>query len=251
VDSVIDSPFRFPSGDVVCHEAAGRPPFRPKALPVYEDEILRFATRSSIPIDSPELRAAAEAYRETWPHVERYRADLAMYALSMPSWFAGDEVANRALERLTAGTDAVDSALELLASEDLKLFEDSLFRVQLVMRAMAPSERIIREAVDRMYANIDRIWVAVCQGILDHFNVTLRPDVTVEDIAHMVTAAAEGAGLRLLAQPDNRAIADAVRRRSVLGKTALCVFAASICPRGDTRTLGTYLRDTVRPGSVR
>jgi len=247
VESGIENPFRFPSAEIVCHEAAGHPPFGPNRVSAHEDEILRFAARSSIPIDSPALRSADDAFTQTWPHLERYHADLAMYALSMPSRLAGEEIAKRALSRMT--TQAVDSVLERLASEDLKLFEDSLFRVQLVMQAMAPTEPVIREAVDRMYTNIDRTWVAVYQGILDHYNVTLRPDVTVLDITHMLTGAAEGAGLRLLVQRDNKAIADAVRHRSVLGKTALCVFAASICPRGDTRTLGTFFRDTIRANS--
>jgi hypothetical protein len=246
VDAGMEYPFRFPSADLVCHEAAGHPPFRPKAVSVYEDEILRFAAQSSIPIDSPERRAADEAFTKTWPNLDRYRADLAVYALSMPSRFAGEKVAERALAEMTSDPEAVDAVLERLAAEDLKLFESALFRVQLVMQAMAPSERVIREAVDRMYTNIDRTWVAVYQGILDHYQLTLRPDVTVLDLAHMLTGAAEGAGLRLLGRRDNTAITDAVRRRSVLGKTALCVFAASICPRGDTRTLGGLLRDTVR-----
>jgi hypothetical protein len=168
-----------------------------------------------------------------------------MYALSMPSRFAGDEVAKRALARMTAEPDAIDAVLELLASEDVKVFEDGLFRVQLVMQAMAPSEPVIRAAIDRMYTNVDRTWATVYQGILDHYDATLRPDVTVLDITHMLTGAAEGAGLRLQAPRDNKAIADAVRRRSILGKTVLCVFAASICPRGDTRTLGNFLRDTI------
>ncbi|MEV4136233.1 hypothetical protein AB0J72_29200 [Dactylosporangium sp. NPDC049742] len=242
VESNMEAPFRFPSADAVCTEAARRPAFNPTPVPAPADEAERLFGRIS-PADSPQRRSAVNAFRKTWPQLEQYRADLAMYALTMPTWFAGDEVAKHALEQMTADTDAIDAVLERIACEDLKLFEDALFRVQLVMQAMAPSETVIREALDRMYANIDRTWILVYQGILDHYKAELRPDVTVEDMTYMLTAAAEGTGLRLLVQPGNKAIADAVRRRSILGKTALCVFAASIGGRGDTRTLGKFFRD--------
>jgi hypothetical protein len=242
VDADMESPFRFPSGDAVCTEAARYPPFSRTAPAAPGDEAERLFGRR-LPPGAPERRAADNAFKKTWPLLEHYRADLAMYTLTKPAWFAGDEVAKHALALMTEDPAAIDAVLERIAVDDLKLFEDALFRVQLVMQAMAPSEKVIQEALDRMYANIDRTWTLVYQGILDHYGARLRPDVTVEDITYMLTAVAEGAGLRRLVQPDNTAIADAVRRRSILGKAALCVFAASIGGEGDDRTLGNFFRD--------
>jgi hypothetical protein len=244
VDSGIEYPFRFPSSDAVCTEAANYPPFRSSPLRRVGDEVERLLPPPG-PLNPPERRAAENAFKKTWRPVERYRADLAMYTLTMPTWFAGDEIAKNALEQMVTRADILDAVLERIASQDLRLFEDALFRVQLVMQAMAPSEDVIRQALDRMYANIDRTWTAVYQGILDHYHAGLRPDVTVLDIAHILTAAAEGAGLRLLIQPDDKTIFDAVRRRSILGKTALCVFAASVTTDGDGRTLADFFRETL------
>jgi hypothetical protein len=168
-----------------------------------------------------------------------------MYALTKPAWFGGDENAKTALAELTARPAVLDAVVERIASADLRLFEDSLFRVQLVMQAMAPDEDLIQEAIERMYASIDRTWTVVYQGFLDHYGVRLRPDVTVGDITHILTATAEGIGLRRLVQLDDRTIYDAVRKRSLLGKVTFCVFAASIAPDGDPRTVAEFFRQTV------
>jgi hypothetical protein len=241
VDSGIGSPFRFSSADDVCAEALYHPPFR---IGPAEDDIDGLAR--AVPLRSPEQRAALEAaqvaFGQTWSRLAHYHADLAMYTLTMPAWFAGGEIAGTALQRLAERPGTLDTVLEHIACENLKLFEDSLFRVQLVMQAMAPGEEVIRDALDRMYGNIDRTWTLVYQGLLDHFKVELRPDVSVQDITHILTAVAEGTGLRRLVQFDDKSIFDAVRKRSILGKATACVFAASLSRGGDNETLAEFFR---------
>jgi hypothetical protein len=239
----IESPFRFPSADAVCTVASEKPPFSPEAKPPDSIDGARWAPGG--PIDTPARRSADNAFKRSWPRLDYYRADLATYALTMPSWFAGDEIGQIALEHLTTRPEMIDVTLERLACEDLKLFEDSLFRVQLVMQAMAPDEAVIREAIDRMYQSIDDIWLKVYRGVLKHYDNRLRPDITEFDIAHILTATAEGIGLRRLVQFDDKSIYDAVRLRSLLGKTAFAVFTAAIAPEGDDRTLAEFFRETM------
>jgi hypothetical protein len=234
VDRGVEDPFRFPSMDAVCARAAEDPPFR-TGPPV---ELF------PPPIDTPAHRAAENAFKKTW-RVEQFRADLAMYTLTMPAWFAGDEIAQTALQQIIDHPEVADAVLERIAYQDLELFEHSLFRVQLVMQAMAPSEALIRQALDRMYANIDRTWTVVYQAFLDHYKLQLRPDISVLDITHILTATAEGLGLRRLVQLDDKSILDAVRKRSILGKTAFCLFAASVSPDGDPRTLAEFFRQSM------
>ena len=240
VDSGIGSPFRFSSQDDVCAEALYHPPFRTGPADDDVDGLAR-----AVPLRGPEQRAALDAARDafeqTWSRLEHYHADLAMYTLTMPAWFAGGEIARTTLERLAGRPDVLD-VLDGTACENLALFENSLFRVQLVMQAMAPEEDLIRDALDRMYHNIDRTWTLVYQGFLDHFKATLRPDISVLDVAHILTAVAEGTGLRRLVQFDDKSILDAVRKRSILGKATACVFAASISRGGDNETLAESFR---------
>jgi hypothetical protein len=230
--------------DAVCQWAAYRPPFSPGPLRPLGTDLDRLFPPGGPPSGSA-VRSAENAFRKTWSRLEHYRADLAMYTLTKPAWFGGDENARTALAELTARPAVLDAVVERIASADLRLFEDSLFRVQLVMQAMAPDEDLIREAIDRMYASIDRTWTVVYQGFLDHYGVRLRPDVTISDITHILTATAEGLGLRRLVQLDDRTIYDAVRKRSLLGKVTFCVFAASIAPDGDPRTVAEFFRQTV------
>ena len=241
VDSGIGSPFRFSSRDDVCAEALYHPPFRIGPAEDDPDGLAR-----AVPLRGPGERAALEsarnAFEQTWSRLEHYHADLAMYTLTMPAWFAGGEIAGTALRRLADQPGSLDTVLEQIAAENLTLFEDSLFRVQLVMQAMAPGEELIRVALDRMYHNIDRTWTLVYQGFLDHFGARLRPDVSVLDISRILTAVAEGTGLRRLVQFDDPTILDAVQRRSVLGKAAVCVFAAALSRAGDDETLTEFFR---------
>jgi hypothetical protein len=240
IDSGIGSPFRFSSADDVCAEALYHPPFRSEPM----DDVDGLAR--AVPFRGPDERAALDsarfAFKAIWSRLEHYHADLAMYTLTMPAWFAGGEIAGTALQRLVDRTGSVDTVLEHIACENLTLFEDSLFRVQLVMQAMAPGEDLIRDALDRMYGNIDRTWTLVYQGFLDHFGARLRPDVSVLDITHILTAVTEGTGLRRLVQFDDKSIFDAVQKRSILGKATACVFAASISRDGDGETLAEFFR---------
>jgi hypothetical protein len=240
VSGGVEHPFRFPSADVVCAQAATMPPFVPARLPPDDDSVYPNSA-----VGSAAFRSARNAFDRTWPRLERYRADLAMYTLTKPAWFAGDATAQNALAELTSDLDKIDRVLEHLAIQDLQLFEDSLFRVQLVMQAMAPSEEAIREALDRMYDNIDRVWLEVYNGLLNHFKVELRPGVTVDDIAHVLTATAEGLGLRRLVQFDHKGLMDAKRRRSLLGMNAFALFAACIGTGDDTRTLPRCFREAL------
>jgi hypothetical protein len=240
VSGGLEHPFRFPSADAVCAHAATMPPFVPVRLPPDDDSVYPNSA-----LGSPAFRSARNSFDRTWPRLERYRADLAMYTLTKPAWFAGDAIAQNALAELTNDPDNIDRVFEHLAVQDLQLFEDSLFRVQLVMQAMAPSEEVIREALERMYDNIDRVWIEVYDGLLSHFKVELRPDVTVDDLAHVLTATAEGLGLRRLVQFDHKGILDAKRRRSLLGMNAFALFAACVSTNDDTQTLARHFRDVL------
>ncbi|MEU4689776.1 hypothetical protein [Actinoplanes sp. NPDC023714] len=236
VGAGVENPFSFPSTDAVCIEASRLPPFAEVTVPAASEGL------QPIP-DRKRLNSAQNAFKKSWTRTEHYRADLAMYTLTMPAWFAGDEIAHTALQQMIASPETVDVVLERIACQDLHLFENSLFRVQLVMQAMSPTgDVIIGQALDRMYKNIDRTWTTVYQGMLDHYKLQLRPDVTVADITSMLTATAEGTGLRRLVQFSNESIYNAIRQRSILGKAALCFFSASIAPDGDTRTLAAHFR---------
>jgi hypothetical protein len=247
VQGGIEKPIHFPSGDLVCSLASTYPQFGATPAPAPPTEFDQSTTLGPMP-DLKSFNSASNFFGKSWYRIEYYRADLAMYTLTMPAWFAGDEIASTALQQLIDRPQALDAVLEHIACQDLRLFENCLFRVQLVMQAMAPDEDIIKDALDRMYTNIDRTWTAVYQGLLNHYKARLRPDVSVVDITRMLTANAEGTGLRRLVQFDNDQIYDAVRRRSILGKAAFCFFGASIAPDGDSRTLAEFFRQSLVGG---
>jgi hypothetical protein len=218
----IEDPFRFPTVPAVCARAAIEEPF----------------TGQDNPISS-----ARNAYAKTWPTKARFDADLVIYALTVPSWFAGDEYAFETVHELIDNEMPVDEVFERMAFSEAVLFEHKHFRLQVLMQALAPDVPIIREAIDRMYGAITAAWSQTCEGVLTYYGVRLRPGLTVTDVAMMLTAMAEGLGLRRLVQPGDRALMDRRRGTTLLASGVFAVFAACLQSGEDDRSLPVFCRE--------
>ncbi|MFF5077535.1 hypothetical protein ACFY36_10820 [Actinoplanes sp. NPDC000266] len=227
----IDDPFRFPTVPAVCARAA------------LDEE---FAGQ-----DNP-ASSARNAYAKTWPTKARFDSDLVIYALTVPSWFAGDDYAFETVRELIDDEVPVDAVFERMAFNEAVLFEHKHFRLQVLMQALAPDVPIIREALDRMYEAITDAWARTAEGILGYYGLTLRPGLTVTDLATMLTAMAEGLGLRRLVRPGDRALMDRERGTTLLASGVFAVFTACLREEGDDRTLAAFCRETtgVTPRAV-
>jgi hypothetical protein len=218
----IDDPFRFPTLPAVCARAALEAPFAG--------------------LDNP-VSSARNAYAKTWPTKARFDADLVVYALTVPGWFAGDEYAFEAAHELVDNRMPVDEVFERMAFSEAVLFEHRHFRLQVLMQALAPDVPIIREAIDRMYGAITEAWAQTVEGVLAYYGLRLRPGVTVTDLATMLTAMAEGLGLRRLVRPGDRTLKDPEKGTTLLTSGVLAVFTACLRDGDDDRSLPMYCRE--------
>jgi hypothetical protein len=218
----IDRPFRLPSGAEVCARAATDEPFAALTNPT---------------------GSARNAYARTWPTKTRFDADLIMYAMTSPSWFAGDEYADATLVELIDKEREVDEVFRQIAFNEALLFESRHFRLQLVMQALAPDTPLIRAALERMYDAITAAWVRTCEGTLAHYGLRLRRGLTVTHLAMMLTGLAEGLSLRRLAHPDDRMLLDPAQRTTLLATGVFAVFAACLQDGADDRGLAQLCRD--------
>jgi hypothetical protein len=218
----IDRPFQFPSVGDVCGRAA-------------QDEI--FAAQNNPP------SSARNAYVRTWPTKSRFDADLIMYSLTRPAWFAGDQYADATLVELIGNGREVDEVFSQMAFHEATQFEGRHFRLQLLMQASAPDNPLIRSALERMYGAITAAWVSTCEGVLAHYGLSLRRGLTVTDLAMMLTGLAEGLSLRRLVHPDDRSLCDPERRSTLLATGVFAVFTACLQVGADDRDLARLCRE--------
>jgi len=218
----IDDPFRFPTLPAVCSRAALEAPFAG--------------------LDNP-ISSARNAYAKTWPTKARFDADLVVYALTVPSWFAGDEYALETVRELVDHEMPVDEVFQRMAFSEAVLFQHKHFRLQVLMQALAPDVPIIREAIDRMYGAITEAWAQTCAGVLAHYGLRLRPGLTVTDLATMLTAMAEGLGLRRLVRPGDRTLMDPETGTTLLASGVLAIFTACLRDGDDDRSLPVFCRE--------
>jgi hypothetical protein len=226
--SGIDHPFRFPSQPAVCARAAICAPFAR--------------------LDNP-ISSARNAYSKTWPTKARFDSDLVVYALTVPRWFTGDQYAIETLHELVDNKMPVDEVFGRIAFSEALLFQHKHFRLQVLMQSLAPDIPIIRETIDRMYDNVTDAWTRTCAGVLTHYGLRLRPGLTVTDVATMLTAMAEGLGLRRLVRPYDQALMNSEHGTTLLASGVFAVFTACLQDGDDNRSLPEFCREvTTRSG---
>ena len=103
------------------------------------------------------------------------------------------------------------------------------FRFQLLAVATAQADTASAKALARMYTNLSQVWMTLYTNVFEHYGLTFRPGVTMEDFNILLQAMAEGLGLRLISGMDERLL-DHEKRTSLLGTAALVVFLALVDP---------------------
>jgi hypothetical protein len=98
----------------------------------------------------------------------------------------------------------------------------------------------------KVYRQLDASWLPVYEAAIAGRGLRLRPGITPDVLADILSALSSGISLRILSDPDVNLIDDE-HRRSLLGTAAIAVLASCIDP-GDGRSLEEVIRDIVAPG---
>jgi hypothetical protein len=117
-----------------------------------------------------------------------------------------------------------------------------LFSLQLLATASAEGDKVLNDAMAESYREILEVWQQVHITTLDSRGLRLRPDVSIDDIGDLLTAAAEGLAVRALADR-NANVMDHARRRSLFGTFALALLAG--CMERRDEATGLSLKETV------
>jgi len=190
------------------------------------------------------LHGSAGTLRDRWPFRSDYIEDLLTYSLWVRHWAPHVEMAEAAIEPLATAEDFVE-AVHLLAYYDLELLRDSpTYRLSLIAAAVADRDTTARMAIGEMYQTLHRTWRELYDRTLSTRGMRLRPDITLDDVAILLSAMIEGLRLRMTADPDTP-ILDAERQRSLLGIGVLGLIAGCVDP-GDGRPVEAVAADLAR-----
>jgi hypothetical protein len=172
------------------------------------------------------MRHGTEAsMRDRWDPHSDYIADLLSYAL-WPYHYLDrleDQVAGW-IRQLRDRSGFVETIHELAYQELRAISEMPTFRFLLIAAAAARRDDAIREALIQNYADALRIWRPVHAEMLRAHGLRLRPGLSMDDLAYILDAVADGLSLRLLIDPD-APIIDHDRYRSLFGMVILALIA--------------------------
>jgi hypothetical protein len=187
------------------------------------------------------------AFRYRWESTGDYLADLISYMLWSGHWSIHVATADSSKEALTVG-DIVSGVHEVAYVDQLAVLDMPSFRFQLVATATADRDPVVREALRVMYDTVTRSWRDLYASVITSLGVRLRPDITLDDLTNMLSAAAEGLGIRLAADPE-APVLDHDNQRALLGTMAIALGMAAI-DSGDGMTLEEAFADVVSKSRV-
>jgi hypothetical protein len=199
--------------------------------------VSQLASKSSSPIAG---RATQSAFRHRWPEQMHFLRDLIAYVMREEQWHAH---LSESTERSYADLSALplDEAVERIAYREARSQIDRrTYRIQTVFQTVAPKDPEMAASVRDIYALSIGAWTRFYRNALEELGLSLRPDVSVEDLANALNVAADGLSIRLLVG-DDPSVIDHDRQRSILGLIAIALVVACI-DAGD----GTPLRKLLR-----
>ncbi len=185
-------------------------------------------------------RPTPGTFRDRWRKKDDFTADLVAYMLWSRHWEVSVvELARAATPALADPARSLAAAIEDLAYRDQVLTLDpryaGSFRARVALQPLAAHDDTIAGGLRQVYEHRQEAWRTACQETLDGRGYRLRPDVSTDMLAVALTAAAEGLGLRAMAEGPDGTI-DHARRTSLLGMIAMALAVACI-DHGDARTL--------------
>jgi hypothetical protein len=169
---------------------------------------------------------AVSNLRSTWRSQSDYVADLLSFGLWSRHYVGqhSDEIAELA-ERLVTGTDFISAVHEMCYWDLNTLIEMPSWRLQIVATVMAEDDPVIGSALAQNYRDVLETWQPVHAQAIARLGLKLRPDVTLDDLATMFTALAEGLAFRMVGDAGAQVL-DHERRRSLYGVGCLAIFAS-------------------------
>jgi hypothetical protein len=184
-------------------------------------------------------QASDGSFRDRWRSKGDYLADLVAYLNWNLHWEPHKRLAYEVMSRLLDPDTPLATAVEEAAYEDLSLMTDSEHRsarlTQLALQPLAVGNAKVRAAASSLYADVLQAWGQTYEHFLDGRSMRLRPGTSLNELAIILTAVADGLAMRALVEGTSN-VMDAETRTSLLGTAAFALLLACL-DQGDGRSM--------------
>jgi hypothetical protein len=189
------------------------------------------------------LRGNQGTFEDRWPYKDYYIQDLLSYALWVRHWAQHAAVAEEFAGPLTTGADFVQAVHEASYWSCRAQLSSTSSRVWLIASAVGERYPAMKTAMGKVHRGLNDSWLPVYEAAITGRGLRLRPGVTINDVAEILSALSMGISLRI-ASDDHADLIDDERKQSLLGTAALAVLASCIDP-GDGQSLEEIVRGLV------
>jgi len=176
----------------------------------------------------PELprHGTVGSFRDRWTYFPDYVSDLARYVLRTDRMPWDARLAEQA-EAALDGDDFAGAVHEVAFRRMTIAIRSTTLRFRYSAIALALHDGQLYQAMAAVYDDVTGIWERLLTSVLSARGLSLRPGVTVRDLAVLLTAVNEGLAFRVASVPDH-AVLDESARRGLLGTAALALFTGSV-----------------------
>jgi hypothetical protein len=125
-------------------------------------------------------------------------------------------------EHLITGDDPVQAIHNLAYWETSTITNSPSFRLRLIAAASIEGDQVIADAMEESYRGGREPWKELYENFIQARGLRLRPGITIDDLANLMSACSAGVALHVLGKPDPE-VFDHENRRSLLGKGGLAI----------------------------
>ncbi|WP_431921238.1 TetR/AcrR family transcriptional regulator [Nonomuraea jabiensis] len=168
-----------------------------------------------------------QEFRERWPSRDDFVLDLLAYALWIRHW-RPDSV-GRSADLISNAVDPVRGAQEVSSQELASILENPAMGLSLMATAVAHRFPELKTTTGSARRAVRQKWIPIYEEMLAVNDLKLRPDITIEDLADILSVTVEGVAFRALSGPPE----DHERLRLTLRKAVLAVLVSTVDPGDD------------------
>ncbi len=182
-------------------------------------------------------QGSVSTMRSTWASHSDFIADLINFTF-WPGYHSdsfNDKVAAGA-ERLLEGPDVAQAVHDLAYLNVADEVSTPTFRLSHVAMCAADGDKTVSDAIAEGYERVLAPWKELYASFIEARGLRLRPGITVDDMANVLSALVDGLALRAVGNP-SPALVDHDRKRTVLGSAALALVYSFLEPAGSASGL--------------
>lgn len=198
------------------------------------EEAEKLDSRHQPPLDPSDAK-----FRDRWPYIDDYQADLLYYCLSWQHWSLRIDDVGRFHSKLSR-EPGFYNAIQTVAYHDLLcVLQDEFNKISFLLSLSASNDPVIKAAVQKTDLDVRRLWRGLCSDVIKQRGLRLRPGLAISELADLLMALADGIAVHILAD-ENCGMIDHDKRESLLGTGAAAIVAGFLDP-GDGKSLQRVL----------